>query len=156
FDPDAGLVVSSKSGALGIGLVDGRTRQTFLDRAPAGMPTWDQYRPPAFAYDPVGRQLLCTHPDLGWKLLSYDRRAGAYRLTETAPPGNPSKQVLGGLVYDSLNREMVLVGGVSKETGAFPTCRLDRATGTWVDLHAQGLGKMGVGQGTCVYDPEHN
>jgi hypothetical protein len=156
FDYDAGLVVGSKSGATGIGVVDAATRKTYLARAPEKMPPWDQYRPPAFAYDPAARKLLCTHPDLGWKLLLYDRSDNSYRLTEAPPPGKPNKQIMGGLVYDSLNREMILVGGVGKETGAMPTCRYDRKKDCWVDLEVKDLGKMGVGQGTCVYDPEHN
>jgi hypothetical protein len=64
---------------------------------------------------------------------------------------------MGGLVYDSLNREMILIGGISKESKLpMPTCCYDRAAGQWRDLKANDLGKMGVGQGTCVFDPEHN
>src|SRR5206468_2653420 len=46
--------------------------------------------------------------------------------------------------------------GVSKETGAMPTCVYDRGKDVWIDLKAKNLGAMGVGQDTCVYDPEHN
>lgn len=41
---------------------------------------------------------------------------------------------MGGLVYDSLNRERILIGGHSKETGAMLTCLYDRAGDTWIDL----------------------
>lgn len=156
FDGDTGLVLSSKSSGQGIGLVEAATRKTFLDKAPDKMPSWDQYRPPAFAYDPVARKLFCTHPDLGWKLLAYDRQANSYRLIEAPLPGKPSKQIMGGLVYDSLNRALILVGGVSKETGTMPTCAYDREKERWIDLEARNLGQLGVGQGTCVFDPEHN
>jgi HEAT repeat protein len=156
FDYDAGLVVSSKSGGEGIGLVDAATHKTFLSKGPDRMPSWDQYRPPAFVYDPVSQKVLCTHPDLNWKLLIYDRKTNAYRLTETPPPGMPNKQIMGGLVYDSLNREIILIGGSRKESGVMPTCRYDRMKDRWIDLEVKELGKMGVGQGTCVYDPEHN
>jgi hypothetical protein len=64
------------------------------------MPSWDQYRPPAFAYDPVLGEVLCTHPDLGWKLLAYDAKANTFRIGDTTYPGMPSKQIMGGLVYD--------------------------------------------------------
>jgi hypothetical protein len=37
-----------------------------------------------------------------------------------------------------------------------PTCRYDRQIGAWLDLQAHNLGSMGVGQETCVFDPEHN
>src|SRR5262249_13915192 len=107
-------------------------------------------------YDPVAKKTMVTHPDLKWQLLLYDRAENSYRLSAAKLPGNPSKQVLGGLVYDSLNREMVMIGGVSKETGAFPTCRFDRDKDKWIDLEAKNLGRMGVGQDTCVFDPEHN
>lgn len=64
---------------------------------------------------------------------------------------------MGGLVYDSLNRDMLIIGGISRETKqSMPTCKYDRGNGTWVDLMAKDLGQLGVGQGTCVYDPEHN
>ena len=53
-------------------------------------------------------------------------------------------------------RDMILIGGVSKETGVMPTCVYDRVKDAWVELNAKNLGAMGVGQGTCVYDPEHN
>jgi len=157
FDYDRGLVVASASGGKGVGVLDVKTRRTELVKAPAEMPSWDQYRPPAFAYDPVAKKLLCTHPDLGWKLLTYDLAANTFRLSEAAYPGSPNKQIMGGLVYDSLNREMILIGGVSRETKQkMPTCRLDRTADRWIDLEAKELGLMGVGQGTCVYDPEHN
>ena len=48
--------------------MEAATRKTFVAKAPADMPSWNQYRPPAFAYDPIGRKILCTHPDLGCKL----------------------------------------------------------------------------------------
>jgi hypothetical protein len=51
---------------------------------------------------------------------------------------------------------MLLIGGVSKETGTMPTCLYDRSKETWIDVRAQNLGQMGVGQDTCVFDPEHN
>jgi hypothetical protein len=120
------------------------------------MPSWDQYRPPAFAYDPVQGKILCTHPDLGWKLLAYDPKANTFRINDNVYPGKPSKQIMGGLVYDSLNRDMILIGGVSKDTGTMPTCVYDRKKDAWIDLNAKNLGTMGVGQDTCVYDPEHN
>jgi hypothetical protein len=64
---------------------------------------------------------------------------------------------MGGLVYDSLHQEMILIGGIDRETKqAMPTCRYDRNADRWVDLQAENLGKMGHGQGTCVFDPEHN
>jgi hypothetical protein len=156
FDPDRGLVISSASGGLGVGVLDVKTRQTRLMNAPKEMASWDQYRPPAFAYDPVSQRLLCTHPDLKWKLLTYDLAENRFRLAENPYPGKPNKQVMGGLVYDSLNREMILIGGIGREDKqVMPTCRY-RSTGQWVDLEVKNLGKMGVGQGTCVYDPEHN
>jgi hypothetical protein len=157
FDYDRGLVISSASGGKGIGVLDVKTRKTELLKAPEEMPSWDQYRPPAFACDPMAKQLLCTHPDLGWKLLTFDFAKNAYRLSEMAYPGSPNKQNMGGLVYDSLSREMILIGGVSRETKQpMPTCRYDRVAGRWIDLEAKDLGQMGVGQGTCVFDPEHN
>jgi hypothetical protein len=157
FDPDRGRVVASASGGMGIGVLDVRNRRTQLLKAPADMPSWDQYRPPAFAYDPVAKRLLCMHPGLDWKLLSYDFAGNSYRRADKAYPGQPSKQVMGGLVYDSLSREMILVGGVTRDTKqAMPTCRYDRAADRWVDLEAKSLGLMGLGQGTCVFDPEHN
>lgn len=156
FDDASGRVFGSRSGGLGIGVVDGATRNTSLLKTDANMPSWDQYRPPAFAYDPVSGKILCTHPDLGWKLLAYNPKANTYRISDQVYPGKPSKQIMGGLVYDSLNREMILIGGVSKETGTMPTCLYDRKNDAWIDLRAQNLGLMGVGQDTCVYDPEHN
>lgn len=157
FDADRGLVFASASGGKGIGVLDVKTRQTQLLKAPDDMPSWDQYRPPAFAYDPVGQQLLCTHPDLKWQLLSYDPAKNTYKIADKPYPGVPNKQVMGGLVYDSLNRDMIMIGGVSRDTKqAMPSCRYDRRTGAWIDLQAKDLGQLGVGQGTCVYDPEHN
>jgi hypothetical protein len=35
-------------------------------------------------------------------------------------------------------------------------CCYDRANHRWIDLQANNLGRMGTGQGLCVYDPEHN
>ncbi|OAI46379.1 hypothetical protein AYO44_02110 [Planctomycetaceae bacterium SCGC AG-212-F19] len=157
FDPDRGQVIASASGGKGIGVLDVATRRTQLLPAPEAMPSWDQYRPPAFAYDPVAKRLLCTHPDLQWKLLSYDFATSRFQISEMAYPGQPSKQIMGGLVYDSLNREMILIGGVTRDTKqAMPTCRLDRKSDRWVDLQAKDLGLMGSGVGTCVFDPEHN
>lgn len=157
FDPDRGQVIASASGGKGIGVLDVATRRTALLKAPEAMPSWDQYRPPAFAYDPVAKRLLCTHPDLQWKLLSYDFAANRFQLADTPYPGHPNKQIMGGLVYDCLNREMILIGGFARDTKqAMPTCRLDRQGDRWVDLNAKDLGLMGVGQGTCVFDPEHN
>jgi hypothetical protein len=157
FDPDKGHVIASASGGKGIGVLDVATRRTELLKAPDAMPSWDQYRPPAFAYDPVAKRLLCTHPDLQWKLLSYDFAANKFDLADTPYPGQPSKQIMGGLVFDSLNRDMIVIGGITRDTKqAMPTCRLDRATNRWVDLNAKDLGLLGVGQGTCVFDPEHN
>ena len=147
FDYDGDLVVGSLSGHLGISLVDAATRKTFVAKAPAEMPSWDQYRPPAFAYDPISRKILCTHPDLDWKLLSYDRTQNKFDIANDPYPGKPSKQIMGGLVYDSLNREMILIGGQSKETGMMPTCRYDRKTGAWVDLQAQQPRQHGRGPG---------
>jgi hypothetical protein len=155
FDYDANIVYGSQSGGKGISILDASTRKTSLLEAPAKMPSWDQYRPPAFAYDPVSQKLLCTHPDLGWKLLSYDRKANSFALSETPYPDTANKQIMGGLVYDSLNREMILIGG-SRDGKSMPTCRYDRKTGMWIDLHVKDLGHMGLGQGTCVFDPEHN
>jgi hypothetical protein len=64
---------------------------------------------------------------------------------------------MGGLVYDSLNREMILIGGVSRDTKqTMPTCRWDRKAERWINLETKDIGKLGVGQGTCVFDPEHN
>ena len=64
---------------------------------------------------------------------------------------------MGGPVYDSLNREMILIGGwLREDREAMPTCRYERKSDRWIDLETKALGKMGVGQGTCVYDPEHN
>src|SRR5262249_811544 len=77
-------------------------------------------------------------------------------ISESTYPGKPSKQIMGGLVYDSLNRAMIVVGGVSKETGTMPTCVWDGAAQRWVDVEAKEIGKLGKGLGTCVYDPEHN
>jgi HEAT repeat protein len=157
FDDASGRVFGSRSGGLGVAVVDAATRKTSLLKAPdPKMPSWDQYRPPAFAYDPVSGKLLCTHPDLGWKLLTYDPKANTFRVGDGAYPGKPNKQIMGGLVFDSLNREMILIGGVSKETGVMPTCVYDRGKDSWIDLNAKNLGTMGLGQGTCVYDPEHN
>jgi hypothetical protein len=156
FDYDADLVFGSQSGRLGISVLDAATSKTFIAKAPADMPHWDQYRPPALAYDPISRLILCTHPDLNWKLLRYDRSQNSFDVAKDPYPGSPSKQIMGGLVYDSLNREMILIGGSSKETGRMPTCRYDRKSGGWVDLEVHNLGNMGVGQDTCVYDPEHN
>jgi hypothetical protein len=157
FDYDQGRVISSASGGKGISVLDVKTRKTSLEKAPEAMPSWDQYRPPAFAWDPISKRLLCTHPDLGWKLLTYDFGANAFRLSDMVVPGNPSKQVMGGLVYDSLSREMLLIGGVTRDSKqVMPTCRYDRQAERWIDLKTNELGKMGTGQGTCVYDPEHN
>jgi hypothetical protein len=157
FDYDSGQVLGSQSNKDGIGLLDARTRKTSLLKAPEKMPSWEQYRPPAFAYDPVARRLLCMHPDLGWKLLTYDPQANHYAVSTAPYPGEPSKQIMGGLVYDSLNRAMILIGGVGREDKKImPTCLYDREKERWVDLEAKGLGKLGVGLGTCVYDPEHN
>jgi len=156
FDPDRGQIVASASGGKGVGVLDVKTRRTELLKAPGEMPSWDQYRPPAFAYDPVAKQLMCTHPDLGWKLLTYDLGKQTFRVAEAAYPGSPSKQIMGGLVYDCLNREMVLIGGLTMDKQVMPTCRYDRQASRWVDLQAKDLGQMGLGQGTCVYDPEHN
>jgi HEAT repeat protein len=155
FDYDAGLVVSSASGGLGIGLLDAKTRKTYLAKGPDKMPSMDQYRPPAFAYDPVAKVTLCTHPGLEWKLLTYDTQKNGYRVSESVVPGKPSKQILGGLVYDSLNRAMILVGGIDKGE-VMPTCVYDRQAERWLDLQAKNLGQLGKGLGTCVYDPEHN
>ena len=156
FDYDSGLLFGSRSGGPGIGVVDTPARQTRLLKAPDKMPSWDQYRPPAFAYDPVLGKILCTHPDLGWKLLAFDQEGNTFRVSESTYPGKPSKQIMGGLVYDSVNREMLLIGGVSKDTGAMPTCLYDRKKDAWIDLGVKNLGAMGVGQDTCVFDPEHN
>lgn len=156
FDYDAGWLFGSQSGAPGIGVVVAAERATRLVKAPPKMPSWDQYRPPAFAYDPILGKTLCTHPDLEWKLLAYDQKANSFRVSDNAYPGKPSKQIMGGLVYDSLNREMILIGGISKDTGAMPTCLYDRAKDAWIDLGVKNLGSMGVGQDTCVFDPEHN
>ena len=157
FDPDRGLVVASASGGQGIGVLDVHTRRTQLLEAPAEMPSCDQYRPPAFAYDPIAQRLLCTHPDLKWKLLTYDFAKNEFNVSQSAYPGEPEKHCQGGLVYDSLNREMILIGGISRETKrTMPTCRYDRDAGVWVDLNASDIGLMGLGQGTCVFDPEHN
>lgn len=156
FDYDSGLLFGSQSGSPGIGAVETAARTTWLLKAPANMPSWDQYRPPAFAYDPILGKTLCTHPGLDWKLLAYDQKANTFQISERPYPGHPSKQIMGGLVYDSLNREMLLIGGVSKDTGVMPTCLLDRRNDAWIDLGAKNLGAMGVGQDTCVFDPEHN
>jgi hypothetical protein len=156
FDYDSGWVISSASGGLGVGILDAETHQTRLLKAPEKMPSFDQYRPPAFAYDPVAKLLMCTHPNLDWKLLTYDGPKNTYRISEAAYPGKPSKQIMGGLVYDSLNRAMILVGGASKETGVMPTCVWDRKAERWIDLEAREIGKLGTGCGLCVFDPEHN
>src|ERR1019366_1853710 len=87
---------------------------------------------------------------------AYDPKANTFRISDNAYPGKPSKQIMGGLVFDSLNRDMILIGGVSKETGTMPTCVYDRKEDVWIDLNANNLGTMGVGQDTCIYDPEHN
>ena len=92
-----------------------------------------------------------------WKLLRYDFAKSTYQISPDPYPGKPNKQCMGGLTYDSLNREMILIGGIERESKeAMPTCRYDRASDKWIDLQAENLGKMGHGQGTCVFDPEHN
>jgi hypothetical protein len=157
FDYDRALVVASASGGKGVGVLDVKSRKTELLKAPDAMPSWDQYRPPAFAYDPIAKTLLCMHPDLQWRLLSYNFTRNAFHQSDKAYPGSPNKQIMGGLVYDSLNREMILIGGVTRDTKqAMPTCRYDRKADHWIELDANGLGLMGTGQGTCVFDPEHN
>jgi hypothetical protein len=156
FDYDDGLVISSTSGSQGVGVLDAKSRETRLVKGPDRMPSMDEYRPPAFAYDPIAKQVMCIRPGLDWKLLTYDAAKNTYQLSDAVYPGSPSKQIMGGLVYDSLNRSMVLIGGVAKETGTMPTCVWDRATQRWIDVQAKEIGKLGKGLGTCVYDPEHN
>jgi len=155
FNSDAGLVIGSVSGGQGISTLDTNTLKTAVLKAPDKMPSWEQYRPPAFAFDPVSHQLIAMHPDLDWKALAYDRKGNSFTTFAEAYPGEPSKQIMGGLVFDSLNKEMIVIGGAVKDK-VMPTCRLDREKMTWVDLKAKDIGKLGVGMGTCVYDPEHN
>lgn len=155
FDSDAGMVIGSASGGQGVSTLDANTLKTAVLKAPDKMPSWEQYRPPAFAFDPVSHRLIVMHPDLGWKALAYDRTGNGFTSFASAYPGEPSKQVMGGLVFDSLNKEMIVIGGAVKDK-VMPTCRLDREKWTWIDLNAKESGKMGVGMGTCVYDPEHN
>ena len=156
FDSDAGLVISSKSGSRGIGLLDVRKRETFVRTAPPQMPTLDCYPPPAFAYDPVARLTLCTHPKINWQLILYDPQANTWRFSTAKVPGQGDIKVCGGLVYDSLNRAMILVGGVDRDGKAMPTCLYDRKADQWVDLQVKGQGNLRGGDGLSVFDPEHN
>jgi hypothetical protein len=155
FDSDLALVVGSVSGSQGISSVDANTLKTAILKAPERMPSWEQYRPPAFAFDPVGHQLLVLHPELDWKLLVYDRKEGRFSQLKDRYPGEPSKQIMGGLVYDCLNREMILIGGNDKGK-VMPTCRFERRSRSWEDVNAKNVGLLGHGLGTCVFDPEHN
>jgi HEAT repeat protein len=154
FDPAAGQVIASKSGAKGITVVDVRERKTALKKGLEGMPILDNYPPSALAYDPVDRKVMYTHPKMDWKLGFFDAVKEGYSVSELKVPGKPNIKDCGGLVYDSMNREMILVGG--KGRGEMPVCRYDRKEKTWVDLQAQDIGKLRGGDGHSVYDPEHN
>jgi len=156
FDPDAGLVISSASGPRGVALFDVMKRTTVARRAPRQMPALDHRPPPAFAYDPVSRRVLCTHPKLDWRLALYDVQANAVRLSQAALPGQPDIAVCGGLVYDSLNRAMILIGGVGPDRTVMPTCLYDRKADAWIDLEVKTPGALRGGGGHCVFDPEHN
>lgn len=151
FDSSSGVVVSSKCGKEGIPVLDIRTRETSLRKAPEGLPGFDHYPPPAFAYDPVSRLILCTHPKIEWRLALYDAAANAVRFSEAKIPGKPDVKACGGLVYDSLNQAMILVGG--KE---MPTCVYDRQGDRWIDVEAKDHGRLRGSDGLSVYDPEHN
>lgn len=156
FDTDANLLVSSKSGAMGIGLLDPVSRKTYIKPAPEKMPELDHYPPPAMEYDPVSKLTLVTHPKLDWKLLFWDSQANTFRLSKATVPGAPSVKVSGGLHYDGLNQALILIGGVSREAGNMPTCLYDRDGDRWVDLGVKDLGQLGGSDGLTVFDPEHN
>lgn len=151
FDSGAGLVIGSKGGKEGIPVVDVRTSEASLRKAPEGMPGFDHYPPPAFAYDPVARRVMGTHPKLEWRLALYDSAANAFRFSEARIPGKPDIKACGGLVYDSLSQAMILVGGKG-----MPTCLYDREGDRWVDLEVKEMGKLRGGDGLSVFDPEHN
>jgi hypothetical protein len=151
FDSAAGRIVSSKGGEKGLPVLDVRTFETSIRKAPEKLPEFDHYPPPAFAYDPVGRKLLCTHPKLGWKLALFDSAADTWRWSEAVIPGKPDIKACGGLVYDSLNGAMILVGGKT-----MPTCLFDREGDRWVDLEVNDSGKLRGSDGLSVFDPEHN
>src|SRR6185369_443490 len=100
----------------------------------------------------------CTHPKLDWKLALYDPAANTFRVSDAVVPGKPDVKVCGGLIYDSINQAMILVGGPlrDKEKGLMPTCVYDRVADRWIALDVHDPGKLGGGDGLSVFDPEHN
>lgn len=155
FDCDLALVIASTSGSQGIGLVDARAMTTELRKAPPDMPSMDHYPPPAFAYDPVSRAVLCSHPKIGWRLLMYDARDNAFRWSAAEPPPGADAKLCGGLVYDGLSRAVLLIGGAGQR-GRMPTYLYDRDNQRWIDLQVKDIGKLHGSDGLSVFDPEHN
>jgi len=156
FDYAGALVIGSMSSAEGVGVLDVRRRTASLRKGPTEMPRLDHYPPPAFAYDPVSRLVMCAHPKIDWRLALYSAEADTFRWSAARLPEPHDVHLLSGLVYDSLNREMILLGGVDKEHDRMQTYLYDRKANQWADLHARDPGNLGGRTGLTVFDPEHN
>jgi len=154
FDYRAGLVVGSISSAKGVAVLDVRTQKAEIRPGPAEMPNLNDYPPPAFAYDPVARVVMSASKKLDWRLALLDLSANTFKWSKATVPGAGVDTLsCGGLVYDCLNREMILIGG-SKT----PTCLYDRKADQWVDLIPKQHGVLADRDNArkCFYDPEHN
>ncbi|MEX0718922.1 MAG: hypothetical protein WD066_20175 [Planctomycetaceae bacterium] len=58
------------------------------------------------------------------------------------------------MVFDNLNRRMLLIGGTMSGRGTLPTCVYDREKDECVKLDIEGLDRFGGADGHSVYDPQ--
>jgi len=121
---------------------------------PADMPNFNDYPPPVFVYDPVARIIMAASKKLDWRWGVIDVAGNSFKwLNAKVPGGGIETMKSGGVVYDCLNREMLLIGGPNT-----PTCRYDRKADEWIDLKRENPGILAQKDNArlAVYDPEHN
>jgi len=162
FDPDTACVLTSSAARGGIPQINVLTRTVSVRRAPRGLPTFEYRYAAGLEYDPVAKVTMVFHPDLRFRTVLYDAQETdprkGWKWSEARVPGLPQTKVSGGMVYDSLNKAMILLGGVDRDVKSIKmaSCVFDRDADDWTDLEAQDIGRLKGNGGACVFDPEHN